>query len=326
MTRHESTPPGTSPMPADACEEDSHPMPSVQGGALGARDPAGLAARGFEFSHEGMAITGADLNVLHANRAFSEITGYALDEIIGKMPGFLDAGAHNEASYQAMWTQLADCGYWQGEIWDRRKNGAIFPAWLTISKVEEDDSFLHFVGNLSDITEKKRAEVRAEYLNLHDALTGLPNKAMFLDRLSWSIASAHRRRQRLGVLALSLDVSQPMSLDSWDTVLKHAASRLQTALRQSDAVARFDDGKLVVLMDDLSSIRHAEWVAKKILWTVRQPFTAVDRESRMDASIGIALFPQHDADATGLLNKAEQAMSAVRRNGKNAFQIYGDPA
>lgn len=284
-----------------------------------------LAAEAFEFNHEGMLVADSDLRILHANRAFSDITGYTPEEIAGKRPAFLNSGAHGQAFYQEMWAKLAEQGYWQGEIWDRRKNGSLFPAWLTISAVGDRGSVRHYVGSLSDITEKKRAEARAEYLSLHDALTGLPNKAVFLDRLAWSITAAHRRRQRLGVLALSLDLPQPMgSSDIGDIVLKQAASRLLTAVRESDAVARFDEDELVVLLDELSSIHHAEWVARKILCTLRQPFTAVDRETRMDASIGIALFPQHDADATGLVKKAERAMRQVRSSNKNTFQIFSN--
>jgi len=311
MKRHEGKSPGkpeTSPSMGDRPGGDG---PS-----------SSLAADAFELNREGMLITDGDFNVLHANQALTEITGYTLAETIGKKPGFLDSGTHNEDPFQDMWASLADWGYWQGEVWDRRKNGAVFPAWLSVSKVLEGNSVRHYVVGLSDITERKRTEARTEYLRLHDALTGLPAKDVFLDRLSWAVASARRRRQRLGVLALSLDLPQPMGQDAWDLVLKQAASRLLNAVRESDAVARFDGEELVVLMEEISSVQHAEWVARKVLWTLRQPFTAIDRETRMDASIGIALFPQHDGGAAGLVSKAQRAMNQVRSSNRNTFQIF----
>jgi PAS domain S-box-containing protein/diguanylate cyclase (GGDEF)-like protein len=332
MKRHQDKTRGTleiSAKPPKTDEEAGGPAAAARGsvakkggGAVAAAEQAQLATKVFDFNKEAMLITDGEVKILHVNRAFTDITGYSRDDVLGKKPVFLTSGAHDETFYQDMWAKLGEQGYWQGEVWDRRKNGAVFPAWLTISTVAENGSVLNYIGCLSDITEKKRSEARAQYLNLHDALTGLPNKGVFLDRLSWSIASAHRHRQRLGVLALSLDGPQPMGSDVWDIILKQAASRLVSLVRESDAVARFDEDELVVLLDDLSSIHHAEWVAKKILWTLRQPFTAIDPETRMDASIGIALFPQHDADATGLVSKAERAMHQVRGGNKNAFQIF----
>lgn len=286
-----------------------------------------LTAKAFEFSREGIFVADSKANILKINQAFTEITGYTAAEVIGRKPRSLCSGQHDAAFYANMWNAILATGYWQGEVWDQRKDGDLFPEWLTISSVtNKSGNVLNYVGLFSNIAAKKRAEARTEYLAYHDVLTGLPNRALFNDRLAGAIALAQRHNHSLGVLFLDLDgfkeVNDWFGHDGGDLLLKQVAARLAECIRESDTVARLGGDEFAVVLNELSGEHHAEGVAAKILRTLQRAFVVGGREVRVTTSIGIALFPEHDTDGCGLLKKADAAMYLAKGKNKNNFQIF----
>ena len=281
-----------------------------------------LAAKVFEFSREAILITDSRQNILSVNRAFTEITGYSEEEVVGKKSQFLYASQENVISAAGMRDKILEKGCWQGEIWGRRKNGEVFPEWLTVSTAtDKNGNITHYINLFSDITEKKREADRFEYLAYHDPLTGLLNRILFNERLSGAIALAQRHNHPLGVLFLDLDgfkqVNDTLGHASGDMLLQQVAKRLTQCVRESDAVARLGGDEFVILLNELSSEHSVEGVARKIMDVLRVPFTLSEQKIEIGISIGIALFPEHGADGTTLLEKADAAMYQAKAKCRN---------
>ncbi len=288
-----------------------------------------LAAKAFEFSHEAILITDSRQNILSVNRAFTEITGYSEEEVAGKKSKLLYASQENVLSAARMRDKILEKGYWQGEIWGRRKNGELFPEWLTVSTAtDRSGNITHYINLFSDITEKKREADRFEYLAHHDPLTGLLNRALFNERLSAAIALAQRHSHPLGVLFLDLDgfkeINDTLGHASGDMLLQQVAQRLTQCVRESDAVARLGGDEFVILLNELSSEHSVEGVARKITDVLHRPFTLSEQKIEIGISIGIALFPEHGADGTTLLEKADAAMYQAKAKCRNTSRCRSD--
>lgn len=299
-------------------------------------DSNDLAAKVFEFSREGIMITDNQMNILSVNHAFTEITGYSEEDAVGKKSCFLYACQENVIHAIKMREKILQDGYWQGEIWGRRKNGEVFPKWLTVSTVtDESGKVALYISLFSDITEKKREQSRFEYLAYHDSLTGLPNRILFNERLSAAIALAQRHNHPLGVLFLDLDgfkqINDTLGHGIGDLLLQQVAQRLARCVRESDAVARLGGDEFVILLNELSNEHSAEDVTRKILRLLHLPFILSGQKIRVGLSIGIALFPDHGADGMALLEKADSAMYQAKiRCKKNSrcrtnFQVFSSP-
>lgn len=289
-----------------------------------------LADKVFEFSREGILIADHENHILSVNQAFTEITGYAADEIVGQKSSFLYPCGEDAATFASLLRNIFSQGYWQGEIWGKRKNGEIFPEWLTISAAtDKDGKITHYISLFSDITEQKREASRMEYLAHHDSLTGLPNRLLFNERLSAAIALAHRHNNTLGVLYIDLDgfkqINDTMGHGHGDHLLQQVAVRLTQCIRESDAVARIGGDEFVVLLNELSSQRSAQEVATKILHLLDSPFYLPGHKAHISASIGIALFPDHGTDNTSLLEKADAAMYQAKFSPRHNFRISLPP-
>jgi diguanylate cyclase (GGDEF)-like protein/PAS domain S-box-containing protein len=305
---------------------DAVPKAAAQG-VGGSHLSQDLIAKVFTCSREGMCIADKGAKILAVNRAFTEITGVSEGEALGRPLPLLGSGQQEPVFWETLWAKIRVDGFWQGELWARRKNGESFPAWLTISAVTGDTGEpTHYVACFSDITEKKRAEARMEYLALHDPLTGLPNRILFNERLAAAISLAHRRQQALGVLFLDLngfkEINDTLGHGAGDHVLKEVAGRLVSCVRESDAVARFGGDEFVVMLNDLPDGRDAEGVAEKILRALQQPLWLADRDFHLSASIGIALFPDHGADGDALLAKADAAMYRAKGGSRSGSRIF----
>ncbi|MDD5330390.1 MAG: sensor domain-containing diguanylate cyclase [Sulfuricella sp.] len=286
-----------------------------------------LALKVFRFSREAIMITDEQLNILDVNRAFTEITGYPAEEVIGRNSGFLYSSEEDVLSAAWIREKIIAQGHWQGETWGRRRNGEIFPEWLTVSTVAgKNGEVTHLINQFIDITAKKREEARFEYLAYHDPLTGLPNRILFNERLSGAIALAQRHGHSLGVLFIDLDgfkqVNDSLGHGAGDLLLQQVAKRLTQCVRESDAVARLGGDEFVVLLNELSSEHSAEGVADKILGLLHTPFVLADQRIDVSVSIGIALFPDHGADGLTLLEKADAAMYQVKTRTKNNFKMF----
>ena len=289
-----------------------------------------LTRKVFEFSHEGILITDSGHTILSVNKAFSEITGYCAEELKGKKPYFLYPCGEDVAAFSRLEDSILAKGYWQGEIWGQRKNGEIFPQWLTISSVTDaTGNITHFISLLSDITELKRETIRLEYLAHHDALTGLPNHVLFNERLTAAISLAYRCGTVLGVLSIAVDglkeIIDRLGQKQGDQLLQQIAGRLKQCIRESDAVARRGRDEFVILLHEISDQVSAEEVAGKILRVLHMPFHLSTQSHVISTSIGIALFPDHGSDTTTLLERADAAMYEAKLGPTYKFRISFPP-
>jgi len=286
-----------------------------------------LAATVFESTAEGVLITDTRQRINAVNRAFSEITGYSESEAIGETPRLLASGLHDSAFYAAMWYQLTAEGHWQGEISNRRKNGEIYPSWLTISAVRNRDKFItHFVAVFADISSLKQAQARLDYQAHHDPLTGLPNRTLFESRLHAALVHSKEAHSLGAVLFLDLDrfkhINDSLGHPVGDLLLKGIAQRLKENLRDIDTVARLGGDEFIVLLPGLQTEHDAEAIATKLLNSFSAPFQAGEHEFFISTSIGTALFPTDGADVATLIKNADAAMYRSKAKGRNRVESY----
>ena len=292
-----------------------------------------IAATAFE-SQAGMMVTDPNGVILRVNRAFTETTGYSAADIVGKTPSLLKSGRHDAAFYAAMWEQLRTTGTWQGEVWDRRKNGEIFPKWLAITAVKgEEGAITHYVGAHQDITERKIAEERIKELAFFDQLTGLPNRTLLLDRLRQSMTASSRNNSHGALLFIDLDnfkiLNDTLGHDMGDILLRQVAQRLAGSVREVDTVARLGGDEFVVALGSLSAnlddaATQTEAVGGKILAALNASYQLLDTEYRSSASIGATLFRGHHASVDDLMKQADLAMYKSKAQGRNVFHFF-DP-
>jgi diguanylate cyclase (GGDEF)-like protein/PAS domain S-box-containing protein len=286
-----------------------------------------LAASVYETSSEGIMITDADNHIIAVNSAFTEITGYTQEEAIGKSPSILKSGRHDETFYQAMWHELNTSGRWQGEIWDQRKNGEVYPNWLTINTVfNEDGTVQRRVAMFTDISQKRQAEELIWRQANFDALTDLPNRQMFHDRLDQDIKKANRGGRPLALMLLDLDrfkeVNDTLGHDKGDILLKEVALRLGGCVRESDTVARLGGDEFIVLLGELDEPGSIERVAQDILNKLTEPFQLGNELAYISASVGITLYPEDASEIEALLKNADQAMYAAKNLGRNRYSYF----
>jgi diguanylate cyclase (GGDEF)-like protein/PAS domain S-box-containing protein len=286
-----------------------------------------LDAKVFESSTQGIMITDAEQRILDVNRAFATITGYALEDVLGRTPAILHSGRHDALFYSQMWATVEAEGSWQGEIWDRRKNGEIYPKLLSLSSVTDPQGKVtHYVGLFSDITSLKQTEESLHYMAHFDALTGLPNRRLFQDRLAQALKEARRSGGNLGLLFLDLDgfklVNDHLGHRAGDRMLREVASRLRAALRETDTVARMGGDEFTVIVPALRESRHAAAVARSLMEALADPLVLDGQEVFVRPSVGIALYPGDASDAESLVRNADAAMYRAKELGGNGFQFY----
>ncbi len=281
----------------------------------------------FENTAEGVTLTDPRGRILSINPAFTRITGYAEDEVVGRSPALLRSGRHDESFYHAMWAELAATGHWQGEIWNRRKNGEIYPEWLTISAVHGRDGQVEsYIGVFSDITHIKRSEEELQRLANYDPLTDLANRLLLGAQLQHALERAGRHGEQLAVMELDLDgfknVNDTLGHPAGDKLLQIIARRLKEALRGEDIIARLGGDEFAIVLESIGGARDMELVAQKIIAAIAQPLELEGQLARVTVSIGIALFPGDGRDATTLLKSADTALYVAKREGRNTFRYY----
>ncbi|WP_020190521.1 bifunctional diguanylate cyclase/phosphodiesterase [Pseudomonas putida] len=286
-----------------------------------------LAATVFENTAEGVLITDIDQRISAVNRAFSEITGYSEIEALGQTPRLLASGQHDSAFYLAMWHQLTAEGHWQGEIYNKRKNGELYPSWLTISAVRNSDrEITHFVAVFADISSIKHAQAKLDYQAHHDPLTGLPNRTLFENRLQAVITCAQVSNRQGAVLFLDLDrfkhINDSLGHPVGDLLLKGIAQRLKEQVRDVDTVARLGGDEFIILLPGLHKPSDASTIANKLLACFNAPFQAGEHEFFTSASIGISLYPQDGTDVSTLIRNADAAMYRSKAKGRNRVEAY----
>jgi diguanylate cyclase (GGDEF)-like protein/PAS domain S-box-containing protein len=290
-----------------------------------------IAATAFE-SQESLVITDADTVILRVNKAFTRTTGYTAEEAVGQTPRLLKSGRHNADFYRAMWETIHRTGTWQGEIWDRRKNGEIFPEWLTISAVKTDDGVVtHYVGSHIDITERKAAEEKIQHLAFFDHLTDLPNRLLLLDRLQQALVSSVRSSRKGALLFIDLDnfknLNDTLGHDMGDLLLKQVTERLESCIHEGDTVARLGGDEFMVMLLDLSdqaleTAALAEEIGEKILAVLSQPYQLDKNTYRSTASIGVTLFSGNQQATDELMKQADIAMYQAKKAGRNTLRFF----
>ncbi|KXS31098.1 MAG: Diguanylate cyclase/phosphodiesterase with PAS/PAC sensor(S) [Candidatus Gallionella acididurans] len=290
-----------------------------------------IAATAFE-THESLMITDANQVILRVNRAFTEDTGYTAEEVVGQTPRLLKSGRQNAAFYSAMWESIDRTGTWRGEIWDQRKNGEIYPKWLSITAVKgEGGAVSHYVGSHIDITERKAAEEKIQYLGFYDELTHLPNRRLLMDRLHQALASSARIGRSGALLFIDMDnfktLNDNLGHHVGDLYLQQTAQRLASCVREDDTVARLGGDEFVVLLENLSeqpmqAATQTETISEKILMSLRQPYQLDGKEYQGTASIGAIVFKGHHLATDELMKQADIAMYQAKQAGRNTVRFF----
>lgn len=290
-----------------------------------------IAAAAFE-THLGMMITDAQGRIQRVNETFCRVTGYREDEVLGRTPRLLSSGLHDEHTYQRMWAQVRTNGSWEGEIWNRRKNGEVFPEWQTITAVRDDGGEItHYVATLHDISDRKEAERQVHQLAFYDILTGLPNRRLLLDRLAHCLRGNHRSQHHGALLYLDVDhfraVNDTHGHGTGDRLLQALSDRLTRRVRETDTLARLNADDFLCLLTDLpvdtqAAARGAEAVAEGLMEQFETPLVVAGESIHLGASIGITLFRNHDTRPQTTLQQAEQAMYQAKRSGRNVICFF----
>ncbi|MDP2833527.1 MAG: EAL domain-containing protein [Pseudomonadota bacterium] len=286
-----------------------------------------LAASVFEHAREGIMITDTAGNIVDTNPAFSQITGYAREEVLGKTPRVLGSDRHDPAFYSDMWRAIREQGYWIGEIWSRRKNGEEYPEHLSIASLRDPaGSISHYLGVFSDISLAKQQEQQLQHLAQHDALTGIPNRVLLADRMRQAIAQASRSGDLLAVGYLDLDGFKPINdtygHEAGDRLLVEMARRISEALRSGDTVARLGGDEFVFLLQGLKDLAECEITLNRLLHAINQPVPLNGQMVNLSASIGVSLYPSDDEDPDTLLRHADQAMYAAKQAGRGRYTFH----
>ncbi|MGB7816604.1 MAG: PAS domain S-box protein [Methylotenera sp.] len=290
-----------------------------------------VAATAFE-SHDGLMITDADNKILKVNKAFSTITGYSDEEVVGKTPHMLASGRHDAAFFAAMWESLNKTGRWTGEIWNRRKSGDVYPENLTITAVKGEKGVVtNYVATFTDISMIKAAADEIQQLAFFDSLTHLPNRRLLMDRLKHALSASARNGRQGAVLFLDLDhfkvLNDSLGHDIGDLLLQQVAERLTTCVREGDTVARLGGDEYVVVLEDLSeqdleAAAQTETIANKILAALNLPYQLDAHEHHITPSIGIAVFKNHSSTIEELLKQADIAMYQAKKAGRNTLRFF----
>ncbi|MGE5468893.1 MAG: putative bifunctional diguanylate cyclase/phosphodiesterase, partial [Ignavibacteria bacterium] len=289
-----------------------------------------LWAMVYASSNEAIVITDSDNRILTVNEAFTRLTGYPAAEVLGQNPRMLSSGRESREFYAVMWQALERHDSWAGEVEDRRKDGSVYPKWLSISVVRDAEGKpINYIGLFTDITERKQNEERLAHMANHDALTGLPNRHLLLDRLRNAIALSQRSDEVIGLLFLDIDnfkwINDSLGHASGDRLLMAVAERLTGMVRASDTVARLGGDEFVVLLTQTGSDLEIAQIAEKVIACVARPLDLFGHEFHVTTSMGISSYPNDAQDAESLLKHADTAMYAAKNAGKNQYR-YFDPA
>ncbi|MDT0500493.1 MULTISPECIES: EAL domain-containing protein [unclassified Halomonas] len=286
-----------------------------------------MAEKVIDSSLEGVIITDADTRIEFVNPAFTQMTGYTLEEAVGKTPAMLSSGRQSAAFYREMWETLQEQGCWRGEIWNRRKSGELYLELLTITAIhDEEGEVTHYAALFSDITYIRENEERVKRLAYYDPLTGLPNRRLLDDRLKLALRHAHRQGRRLAVIFIDLDhfkqVNDALGHAAGDELLLRVSQRLHAGLREDDTLARLSGDEFIVLLNDVEEVDQVTRVARRLIDTIGEPFKIDGQVFRVGCSLGIGLYPDDATTASALVRCADSAMYQAKQEGRNTYRLF----
>ncbi|MDG4549705.1 MAG: EAL domain-containing protein [Candidatus Contendobacter sp.] len=286
-----------------------------------------LAETVFQTAASAIMVTDPTGIVQSVNPAFTTITGYSGDEAIGKTPSLLKSDRHDAQFYAGFWGALAETGHWSGEMWQRRKNGQIYPAWVSVKAVRDaDGQVVQYVAFFSDITERKLAEQEIFFRANYDPLTGLPNRSLLHERIDQALRRVRRHGGGLALMFLDLDrfkqVNDTLGHAWGDELLCQTAERLEACVRETDTVARYSGDEFILLLPGIAHLSNAYAIAEKVIQRISQPFDLNNTVIQIGCSIGIVLYPDHGSDVGTLLRHADLAMYQAKTSGRNTYRRY----
>ena len=290
------------------------------------KDELKIAAATFE-AQDGILITDANLVILKINQSFSEITGYTDEEVIGKTPSILQSGRHDKEFYRRMWESLANDNFWIGEIWNRRKNGEIYPEFLTITSLRDSDSNItNYIGTFHDITSSKAAEDEIKFLAFYDPLTGLANRRLMTDRMEQLLSLARRSGELVAICMIDLDgfkqVNDQKGHKAGDQLLVEVARRLKECIRQSDTASRLGGDEFALVLGGFNEISECTQSLTRINAALAAPYSVINQTAYVTASIGVTIFPNDGSNADQLLRHADESMYEAKHAGKNCYRLF----
>lgn len=283
----------------------------------------------FQNTNEAVIVTTPDATIIRVNPKFMEITGYSEDEVLGKNPRILSSGRHDAEFYRKMWQHINLEGHWHGEVWDRRKNGEIYPKWLSISAVlDEAGKVTQYIGTFTDVTEQKATIEKINFLAHHDPLTKLPNRILLKDRFEQSSAISRRNNKHMAMLFLDLDhfksINDSLGHVVGDQLLTAVGTRLKYLVRDSDTLSRLGGDEFVMLLPDIENSNAAQKLAEKVLFELSKPIIVDSHLLHTGCSIGISVYPDDGDDFDTILKKSDTAMYHAKDGGRNAYRFFTD--
>jgi diguanylate cyclase (GGDEF)-like protein/PAS domain S-box-containing protein len=290
-----------------------------------------LYVKAFEATDHAIVVTDASGTIISVNRAFSDLTGYLRDEALGKNPRMLQSGRHDSAFYESMWQTLLATDHWHGDVWDRRKDGGVYPKYLSISAMRNSSGQrTNYVGIFYDNSERKTIEERLDHLAHYDSLTGLPNRSLLLDRLEQAIERAIRLGTKVALLYLDLDhfkmVNDTLGHSAGDELLQAVAQRAKTCVRAVDTIARLGGDEFVILVPDAQGQEDIGTIANKLLEALTPPYPIDGHTVTSTPSIGISVYPDDGDNMADLMKKADTAMYQAKQGGRGNFRFFHDIA
>lgn len=289
-------------------------------------DAARVAEKVFESAAEAMIVTDADNHIVRVNPAFTAMTGFTPAEVIGRNPRLLQSGRHGPGFYRAMWADLNRFGRWEGEIWNRSKNGGIRVAWLSIAEIREGERVARHLAVFHDIARRKEAGEVSRFRAYHDALTELPNRELFEDRLGVAINQSRRHHRNFALVLIDLDrfreVNDSLGHAAGDQLLVETARRLAGCVRETDTVARLGDDEFAIILAEMASDDAAEVIARRALGLLNEPYHLDAGTASISGCVGIALYPAHGCESDPLLRSADSALHAAQADGRNTCRLH----
>jgi len=287
-----------------------------------------LAARVMAATMEAIFVTDCDFRIIEINPAFIDITGLCFKEVLGERPEIFGAGHYEVERYLEISSIVKNGDFWQGEVWNRRKDGEVYAAWLSVSALkDEHGQGQGYVWIFMDITQRKLVEEHLKKMAHYDVLTGLPNRALFLDRLAHALLRAKRSGSRAAVMFLDLDKFKPVNdalgHDAGDEILREVGERLRGCVRESDTVARLGGDEFTIILDQIEQEADAVWIAQKVLAAMKPAFYPKNVECFIGLSIGISIYPEHGSDSETLMKKADGSMYLAKVEADHSYRLYG---